>query len=258
MRFFCGFIFLVGLLATSHFSHAQNAIVKPTICILGGTPSSAKVIDEIPDELKTRYNFISFNRPGFGGSSNAVLDKKKLFELARQAGLKDHDYAVIGISGGGPLAILIAHEFKLRHCGVISGMVPEKEYFAYADSAFTKPLMRSVLNGYDDFKKTVESFPNGEEILKQADSPVPMAIRACFDDLNFILSDNNFNRKIFEQTMVTWWHGAHDRNVTAKSAQLFITKFKHADFKLIPNESHAIDARVYVKKLLSQWGDSVD
>lgn len=253
MRIFSTLSLLVSLSFVFISSHAQRNAGKPTICILGGTPSSAKVLDEIPDDLKATYNFISFNRPGFGGTDNAVLDKKKLFELARKAGLKERDYGVIGISGGGPLAILIANEFKLQHCGVISGMVPSDEYFAGADSAFTLPLMRSVLNGYDDFKNMVGSFPNVEEILKQADSPVPTAVRACFDDLTFILSEHNFNSKIFEGTNVTWWHGAHDRNVTAKSAQLFITRFKHADFNLIPNESHAIDARVYIAKLLGQW-----
>ncbi|MEO6852286.1 MAG: alpha/beta hydrolase, partial [Mucilaginibacter sp.] len=148
---------------------------KRTICILGGTPSSSKIIEEIPEDLKAKYNFITFNRPGFGGTPNESWDKKRLFELASQAGLKKNDFAVIGVSGGGPLAILIAREFHLKHCGVISGMVPAKEYFAYADSTFTKPLMNSVMSGYDEFKKTIESFPHVEEILKQANSPAPIA-----------------------------------------------------------------------------------
>ena len=81
MRFFYSAIFLASLFGNYFYCHAQKPVVKPTVCILGGTPSSAKIVDEIPDELKTRYNFVSFNRPGFGGSSNGVLNKKKLFEM---------------------------------------------------------------------------------------------------------------------------------------------------------------------------------
>src|SRR5690606_17675735 len=96
---------------------------KPTICIVGGTPSTTDILNFIPDSLKTRYNFISFNRPGFGGSEYMETDESVLYELAKEAGLKDQDYAVIGISGGGPIAMLLASKFRLKHCGVISGMV---------------------------------------------------------------------------------------------------------------------------------------
>ena len=246
-------VFTLVVLLSGLSCIAQHTQKKPTICLLGGTPSSAKILDEIPDDLKDKYNFISFNRPGFGDTDNAVLTSNLLFDLARKAGLKQGDFAVIGISGGGPLAILLANKFKLKHCGVVSGMVPAKEYFAHADSTFTKPLMTSVLRGYDDFKKTVESFSNVEEILKQANSPVPKAIRACFDDLDFILSDKNFSSNIFRETKVNWWHGQFDKNVAMQSAQLFLERFKESDFKVIPNESHAIDARIYVAKLLDQW-----
>ena len=226
---------------------------KPTICILGGTPSSAKIIDEIPDDLKAKYKFISFNRPGYGGTPNEAWDEKRLFELAAQAGLKKNDFAVIGVSGGGPLAILLAKEFHLQHCGIISGMVPASEYFAYADSTFTKSLMNSVVNGFEEFKKTIESFPNVEEILKQADSPLPTAIRASYDDLHFILTGINFKKKIFRKTKLSWLHGENDKNVALESAQLFLAKFKHANLTIIPDANHAIDARTLVRQLLDQW-----
>jgi pimeloyl-ACP methyl ester carboxylesterase len=229
------------------------AQAKPTVCILGGTPSSAKIIDEIPDDLKSRYNFISFNRPGYGGTVNEAWDENKLFELAAQAGLKKNDFAVIGVSGGGPLAILIAKKFNLQHCGVISGMVPSDEYFAYADSTFTKALMNSVVNGFDEFKKTIESFPNVEEILKQANSPLPKAIRASYDDLDFILTDINFSKKTLRKTKLTWLHGENDKNVALESAQLFLAKFKNAELTVIPDANHAIDARILVRQLLDKW-----
>jgi hypothetical protein len=42
------FSFFSALAQTKEFS-------KPTICILGGTPSSSKIIDEIPNDLKAKY-----------------------------------------------------------------------------------------------------------------------------------------------------------------------------------------------------------
>lgn len=231
----------------------ETEIVKPTICILGGTPSSAKIISEIPYGLKAMYNFISFNRPGFGGTPNEAWDKESLFKLASEAGLKKGDFGIIGISGGGPLAILIAEKFNIKHCGVISGMVPAREYFVYADSTFTKPLMNSVMSGYEDFKKSVESFPNVEEILKQADSPMPIAIQACYDDLHFILKDLHYPKSIYKYRELTWLHGENDKNVALESAQLFLSRFKKAELIIIPEASHAIDARALVKQVVDKW-----
>lgn len=227
--------------------------IKPTICVLGGTPSTADIVNEIPDEIKNKYNIISFNRPGFGGTPNSEMSRKKLFELAKKAGLKKNDFGIIGVSGGGPLAILIASEFNLSHCGVISGMVTREAYFPFADSTFTKPVMSSVLSGYDSFKNTVESFPNVEEILKQAGSPKDKAIRACYDDLNFILSPSLFTKKDFDTVNIIWRHGEYDKNVALESVELFLKDFKKAELNIIPKVSHAIDARVQVVNIIQSW-----
>jgi pimeloyl-ACP methyl ester carboxylesterase len=247
-------LFTIILLLSIFSCIGQSARAsKPTVCILGGTPSSSKIINEIPDDLKAKYNFISFNRPGYGGTPNETWDEKRLYELASEAGLKKNDFAVIGVSGGGPLAILVAKKFHLKHCGVISGMVPAKEYFAYADSTFTGQLMTSVLKGYDEFKKAIESFPNLEEILKQAESTLPVAIRASYDDLHFILTGINFNKKTFRKVCVDWLHGENDKNVAPESAQLFLSNFRRADLSIIAGSNHAIDARTLVRQLLEKW-----
>lgn len=226
---------------------------KPTICILGGTPSTAGIVNEIPDEIKEKYNIISFNRPGFGGTANGVMSREKLFELAKKAGLKKNDFGIIGVSGGGPLAILIASEFNLSHCGVISGMVSREAYFPFADSTFTKPLMSSIVSGYDSFKTTVESFPNVDQIFKQAGSPRDIALRACYDDLNFILLPSLFTKEEFNKVNITWRHGENDKNVALESVELFLRDFKKAELSIIPNASHAIDARVQVAYIIRNW-----
>lgn len=230
-----------------------NKKALPVVCLVGGTPSSAKILDEIPAELKAKYRFISFNRPGFGNTLNRSWNENDLYNLAEEAGLHKKDFAVIGISGGGPLAILLADKFKLQYCGVISGMVPAKEYFAYADSTFTKSLMTGAADNFDAFKKTIDGFPNVEEILKQAASPVPVAVRACYDDLHFILTGLHFDKEIFKKRKIDWIHGENDKNVALESAQLFLSKFKRADLTILPGSNHAVDARILVKQLLDKW-----
>ena|SRR5690606_12236203 len=125
MRGFFIFLLVLVMMFNNFIANAQKNN-KPTICILGGTPSSTKILDEIPLDLKDKYNFISLNRPGYGNTENFDWGKEDLFKLAKKAGLNKNDFAVIGISGGGLLAILLAHEFKTKHCGVISGMVDRK------------------------------------------------------------------------------------------------------------------------------------
>ena len=151
------------------------------------------------------------------------------------------------------MAMIIAKEFHLKHCGIISGMVPAKEYFVFADSTFTKPLMKSVLAGPDEFQKTIESFPNVAEILKQANSPLPAATRASFDDLNFILTKTNFNNKAYKKLKVDWLHGENDKNVALQSVLLFLSKFKKAELTVIPNADHSVDGRIPIRQLLDKW-----
>lgn len=96
-----GCLFLIIVSCKTNTKEATNNI-KSTICIVGGTPSTTDILNFIPDSLKSRYNFISFNRPGFGGSEYKETDESVLYELAKEAGLKEQDYGIIGISGGGP------------------------------------------------------------------------------------------------------------------------------------------------------------
>ncbi|MGB8320710.1 MAG: hypothetical protein WCE54_21440 [Ignavibacteriaceae bacterium] len=251
------FSFLVLLLSGESIIKTNIIENKLTICILGGTPSTAHIVNQLPHEILERYNIISFNRPGFGGTPNSVMNKQRLFALAKKAGLKENDFGIIGISGGGPLAILIADKFNLSHCGIISGMVSEEAYFPYADSTFTKPLMQSVLLGFDSFKTKTETFPNVQEIIKQAESQKNLAIRGCFDELNFILSPCLFSKKDFNVNLI-WWHGEKDRNVALASVKLFLRDFKNSELNIIPNGSHAIDARIYINKLIQSWKNNLN
>lgn len=226
---------------------------KPTICIVGGTPSTTDILNFIPDSLKTKYNFISFNRPGFGGSEYKETDEAVLYELAKEAGLKDQDYAVIGISGGGPIAMLLASKFRLKHCGVISGMVAKDSYFTFADGSITKDLFTNVLAGYDAFKESVLKFPNLDQIAKQAGTESEeMFIKASYNELGYVLSESLYN-SINKDIQIDWWHGENDVNVPFKSAELFLEDYKNATLHNIPNASHEIDATVYIGHLIHGW-----
>jgi pimeloyl-ACP methyl ester carboxylesterase len=207
----------------------------------------------IPDSIKAGYHFISFNRPGFGGSKNEELTEKKLYKLAKKAGLKKNDFGIIGISGGAPLSILIASEFKLQHCGVISGMVPNEEYFKYADKAITKDVMTSALGDYVDFEAFSNQFPNLNEIVKRAGaSSKEVALRACYDEFRFVLSGQLFSNKNYSQA-IDWWHGENDANVPFQSAELFLKKSPNSKLNKITGATHAIDANIYISKIINDW-----
>ena len=60
---------LVILLSGVDIKKTNSIENKPTICILGGTPSTADIVEQLSKELKEKYNIISFNRPGFRGNT---------------------------------------------------------------------------------------------------------------------------------------------------------------------------------------------
>jgi pimeloyl-ACP methyl ester carboxylesterase len=227
---------------------------KPTLCILGGTPSTAQILTLIPDSIKSGYNFISFNRAGFGGSANSQMSEEMLYKLATEAGLKKNDFGIIGISGGAPLAILIAEKFHLKHCGIISGMVSKEAFFRYGDKAVTKGVMETALGDYAHFETTAMQFPNLDEIVKQAGaSSKEVALRACYDELRFILTENLFPTNKVNTLKIDWWHGEDDVNVPIESAELFLKNYPNANLHRIAKANHGIDANVYISKLLKQW-----
>jgi len=227
---------------------------KPTICILGGTPSTKEVLELVPDSIKNSYNFISFNRPGYGGTENSTFTKEKLIKLAKDAGLKENDFGIIGISGGAPLAILIASELKLKHLGVVCGMVTGDAYFKHADSTITKNIMEAAIKPYQDFDKTVATFPNIKAIVDQAGAKnEKTAIRACYDELNYILS-KEFSKSLTDKSItIDWWHAENDKNVTLQSAKEFLKDYKNSNLNIIPNADHNINSIEYIGKIIRSW-----
>jgi pimeloyl-ACP methyl ester carboxylesterase len=233
---------------------AQTLLKKPVVFVLGGTPSNARVADLMPDSLKAKYRFLSLNRPGFGGTPNGAMSKRKLYKLAKRAGLRKSDYAVIATSGGAPFALLLAQHFHLQHCGIISGMVSRQAFMKYADQAITKDVMMMALGDYAGFEKTALQFPNLNEIVKQAGAPSEeVALRACYDEFNFILNDRLFPTGVIHQVPLDWWHGEKDVNVPFQSAEYFLQDFPNAKLHKISDATHGIDGNIYVAKLLQAW-----
>ena len=227
---------------------------KPTICILGGIPSTKAVLDMIPDSIKNSYNFISFNRPGFGGTENSILTKETFISLAKKAGLKENDFGIIGISGGAPIAILLAQEFNLKHCGVIGGMVTAKAYFKYADATTTKMIMDIAMKPYPEFKNAMSNFPNIEAFVKQAGAKdKETAIRAFYDELNYIVSKELSESLTDKSINIDWWHAENDKNVTLQSAKEFLNDYKNSNLNTIPNADHGVNSKEYIEKIITNW-----
>jgi pimeloyl-ACP methyl ester carboxylesterase len=227
---------------------------KPTILVLGGTPSTVDVLNQIPDSLKKSYHFISFNRPGFGGTKNAKMTKKQLIKLANKAGLKKNDFGIIGISGGAPLAIILADAFKVKHCGIISGMVSNDAYFKFADATFTKSLFELVNQPYEKFEKTALDFPNIDSIVLQAGTKTKEeALRASYNELNFILSKDLYSNIQNKSFSIHWWHGENDKNVALESVKLFLKDYPNSDLQIVLNADHGLDGNLYLSKILDSW-----
>jgi pimeloyl-ACP methyl ester carboxylesterase len=247
------FLLLVFVFTACNNPKQQKTVDKPTILILGGTPSTAGILDQIPDSVKNSYNIISFNRPGFGGTELSEMSKENLVQLAADAGLKENDFGVIGISGGAPFAIILADAFNLQHCGIISGMVSSEAYFEYTDSTFTKDLFALVTRPYEQFEIAARSFPNVDEIVQQAGAKTADgALRASYNELNFILSKDLYST-INKSIPIEWWHGEHDKNVAVESVILFLKGFEKSNLHIIKGADHSIDSRVYIGKLLNEW-----
>lgn len=246
-------LFIVALPACNN-SKQQGSVEKPTIMILGGTPSTRDILGQIPDSIKELYNLISFNRPGFGGTELSAMSEEKLIELAKDAGLKENDFGIIGISGGAPFAILLGDAYKIKHCGIISGMVSNDAYFEYADSTFTKDLFVLVKEPYEQFEQAAKDFPNIDEIVSQAGAKTPgEALKASYNELNFILSDDLYSSVKNKSMTIDWWHGENDKNVAIESVVLFLKEFEKARLHIIPGADHNIDSRIYIDKLLKDW-----
>lgn len=227
---------------------------KPTICILGGTPSTKEVISVVPDSLRLKYKFVSFDRPGFGGTTNSRLTKEKLIELAEDAGLQENDFGIVGISGGAPLSILIASEMNIKHCGVICGMVTHDAYFNHADSTVTKFIMEAATRSYTDFSKAVSIFPNVEVIVKQAGANnKETALKACYDELNYILSKDLAESIKNKYIPIDWFHAEMDRNVSLNSAKEFLEDYPNARLQILPNEDHTVDTKRYINEMVKTW-----
>ncbi|MDR7131472.1 pimeloyl-ACP methyl ester carboxylesterase [Algoriphagus sp. 4150] len=252
-------LFVFGILILSYFStanqdHPDPKVEKPTLLVLGGTPSTMDIIDQLPASIRESYQVISFNRPGFGGTVPSEMTKEKLFELAKNAGLKKNDFGVIGISGGAPLAILLADEFNLKHCGVISGMVSNEAYFRFAELTFTADFFIPATQSYEQFAEVVMGFPNLEAIVTQAGAETrEEALLASYNELNFILSEDFYSTLDNREIPIVWWHGENDKNVALQSVELFLKDFKNATLHVISDTDHEINAIEFMELLLSEW-----
>lgn len=244
---------LFGILISCKAQKPVNLKNMPTICILGGTPSTKEIAKYVPDSLKERFNIISFDRPGFGENEGHGLNTEILSQLAGNAGLRKGGFGVIGISGGGPMALYLASEYNLEHCGIINGMVSKEAYFKYSDSAVTKDLMMGALESYGSFEDAALKFPNIDRIVKVsgADSK-EQAIKACYNEFRFMFSEA-LHRSIDRSLDVDWWHGEDDSNVPLESVKFFLEDYQNARLTIIPNASHDVDLKKYIAEIIGRW-----
>jgi pimeloyl-ACP methyl ester carboxylesterase len=154
-----------------------------------GFPSSGQEVmlnngGQKAKELNLRI--IAVNRPGYGNSDfkpgRTLLDwPEDIAELADSLGIDT--FSVLGVSGGGPYAIVCAYKIpgRLKKVGVVSGVGPYNAPGAKKGAAgpiLKSPrFIRSLI--FKGFKKVLEKNP--EKVVKKMYKQFPEADRAILD-----------------------------------------------------------------------------
>jgi pimeloyl-ACP methyl ester carboxylesterase len=243
------------------------------VFVFHGTPGSRLQVsfDERPITA-AGVRFIAPDRPGYGHSSfhqgRTLADWAS--DVARLADhLKIEQFAVVGISGGGPHALVCADRLpdRVRALGVVSGVGP------IADPAFGDPasglnraamvaarapgLLRGVLSLQEYF---VRHWPDAAERLYSKIMPaadlevmerpeVRAALRsegrlssapAAAQDLALFARPWGFRLEDIAVPIVHVWHGDTDRNVPFAHGKVTAERIPGAQFHQCPGEGHLL------------------
>jgi pimeloyl-ACP methyl ester carboxylesterase len=238
-----------------------------------GTPSSRYL--HHPDDDRTaslNVRLITVERPGFGLSDHqpgrTLLDWPDDVEvLAEKLGLKQ--FAVAGVSGGGPFAAACA--FKIPHrltkAGIISGVGPtdvEENIKALYDSRkagvmvakYSPWLLRPLIwllqnpqrNGEKYFQKILnQSSQADREILSQPamksmflrnwQEGTRNGVRGFAQD--GIIFSNPWGFQLCDiQTRVDIWHGDQDTSTPLNMALYMADQIPDCQLRIVPGKGH--------------------
>ena len=241
-----------------------------------GTPGARTQVPPLgrqaADELGLRV--IGVERPGIGRSTHhryrAVADFAPDVEILADR-LGAERFGVVGLSGGGPYTLAVAHHLPDRvvAAGVLGGVAPTvgphagrggvvdlTRRFNGPLGAASAPLgvvLWSVVNGLKPVAGPVYSrfaglMPEGDQRVFAADGVQEMFIgdlvagsrrqcRALANDIVLFGRDWGFDPTTLE-VPVYWWHGDADPIVRLDHARMLAERMPTATFEVRPGESH--------------------
>lgn len=241
-----------------------------------GTPGARR---QIPDEARLiaaaeGYRIIGIDRPGVGLSTphlyDAVADLVPDVEIVLDR-LGIGELATIGLSGGGPYALAMAHGLgdRVTNVGVLGGVVPSRgpdaiggglvgvaTRFSSVLPVVRRPMGRLLTGlvrgikplGHQALVLYSKVSPEGDRAVLERPEIEAMflddlttnggrSMQAFVDDAILFTRDWGFSVGDVEQR-VTWWHGDADHIVPFRHAQHLVPRLRDAELRVRHGESH--------------------
>jgi pimeloyl-ACP methyl ester carboxylesterase len=259
-----------------------------------GTPGARR---QIPDEARIiagleGIRIIGVDRPGVGLSTahlyDAVVDFAADLEIVADR-LRIERFATIGLSGGGPYALAVAHELgdRVPAVGILGGVVPTRGPDAVGGGLVgvatkfrsvlpivreplgalltgfiraTKPLGKPMLQLYarvttEGDRAVLERDEIATMFLDDLSTNGGRSMRAFIYDAILFTRDWGFSPREVAQP-ITWWHGNADNIVPFAHAEHLVPHLQNATLHVRPGESHLGGlgaAREVLDAVLSGW-----
>lgn len=227
----------------------------------------AQNMDEAAKKLSVRI--ISIDRPGYGLSdfkqNRTLLDwPDDVKELADQ--LKIKKFAVMGVSGGGPYAIVCAYKLphRITKTGIVVGLAPTYIPGILEGMGFASKLGWANYNNFS-FLRYISSFLGliqaryipfmisfgfwarqdkrliskkmKEFMLRMRKEAFRQGVQGPELDLKLYTGNWGFNLKDIK-TKVYLWYGASDQNVSLAMAKYYNKQIPKSKLTIYPNEGH--------------------
>jgi pimeloyl-ACP methyl ester carboxylesterase len=261
-----------------------------------GTPGARRQIPDAARIAAEEFNIrlIGIDRPGVGGSTphlyaqlyDWVADLEQVLES-----LGVEEFAMLGLSGGGPYTLAAAHAMpdRMKVAGIMGGVAPTlgpdavdggvvslAMRFNPALTALRGPLMWGLAGfvwsmrpfGQPAIKLYARISPPGDRVVFAREE-----IRAMFLDDIFNGSRTGLRAPVYDiilfgrdwgfsvrdiKVPVHWWHGDADHVVPLRHAKHVVSLLPDAQFYVRPGESHLgtlIAAEEILGMLMASWDE---
>jgi len=262
---------------TLHHQILGDPQAPRSLLFMHGFPGSwlqAKFLEEHLSDHDARV--ISIDRPGYGHSPPINRNRLPTFFNQLQD-LLEHlqvkDFGSIGVSGGAPYALMIAHQFRgrVRSLTQICGLVPlSREFLPAFHPTQTRllrtlpqlplfvlqPLADAALKSFDPEKKIAwllsRLSPEDREVLSEArtqsvflesmrEARRQAASGIIFDGKTYahdFVRARGITPEAMANIPIQLWHGERDHILSSQMSVLFHRKFQHSQLHVLPEEGH--------------------